>query len=310
MNLSKKLAVIVFGVFACAALAGCGLSGGSSGGKVLYANHDDGDAFCAQIKEGFAAKAQTEGVNVEFVDAKGDGNLQIDQLQKAIDDGVGAIVVLAVDGGSLMPTVKKAQDAGIPVVALNRDLNADGVYGAFSDDREAGRMQGEFMAQNLPPNAQIVYLQGDGAQSGAVKRWEGFKAACLDKRPDVKLLASLDAGWSNVEALKALTLWMQIFPQIDGVVAGNDEMALGAIQALKDAGRLKGCLISGVDATPSGIKAVQAGELSQTIKQDAKGQAEGAVTLVKGFLSDKPPTGGLTIPFTSITPDNVDQAAK
>ena len=166
------------------------------------------------------------------------------------------------------------------------------------------------MAQNLPRDAKIVYLMGESSQSGAVKRWEGFKGACLDKRPDVKLLASVDGGWSKAEGLKTLTLWMQMFPKIDGVIAGNDDMALGAIQALKAAGRLQGCLVSGVDATDAGLKAVQSGDMAQTIKQDAKGQGEGAVTLVQGFLKGNPPTEGLSIPFTSITRANIAQFAK
>ena len=169
-------------------------------------------------------------------------------------------------------------------------------------------MQGEYMAAHLPPNAKIVYLQGDETQSSAVGRWEGFKAACLDKRSDVQLLSFVDAGWSKAEALKTMMLWMNMFPEINGVVAGNDEMALGAIAALKGANRLSGCLVSAVDATPAGLAAVEAGEMAQTIKQDAKAQGEGALTLVEGFLKGNPPSGDLAIPFTSITADNLAQA--
>ena len=168
-------------------------------------------------------------------------------------------------------------------------------------------MQGEYMASHLPPNAKIVYLQGDGTQSSAVGRWEGFKAACLDKRPDIQLLSFVDAGWSKAEALKTMMLWMNMFPEINGVVAGNDEMALGAIAALKGANRLAGCLVSAVDATPAGLAAVEAGEMAQTVKQDAKAQGEAALTLAEGFLKGNPPSGDLAIPFTSITSDNIAQ---
>ena len=169
-------------------------------------------------------------------------------------------------------------------------------------------MQGEYMASHLPPNAKIVYLQGDETQSSAVGRWEGFKAACLDKRSDIRLLSFVDAGWSKAEALKTMMLWMNMFPEINGVVAGNDEMALGAIAALKGANRLNGCLVSAVDATPAGLAAVEAGEMAQTVKQDAKAQGEGALTLAEGFLKGNPPSGDLAIPFTSITADNLAQA--
>ena len=310
MEISKKFGVLCLILMICGVLSGCSLLGHGGSGKVIYANYNDDDTFCGQIKAAFTAKAQAEGLDVTYLDAKDDGNLQIDQINQAVSDNVSAIVLLAVDGTSIVPSVQKAKEKGIPVVILNRDLKDPTVFGAMSDDREAGRMQGEFMAQNLPRDARIVYLMGESSQSGAVKRWEGFKAACLDKRPDVKLLASVDGGWSKTEGLKALTLWMQMFPKIDGVIAGNDNMALGAIQALNAAGRLQGCLVSGVDATDAGLKAVQSGDMAQTIKQDAKGQGEGAVTLVQGFLKGNPPTEGLSIPFTSITRANIAQYAK
>ena len=291
---------------ACLSLTGCGLPGASSD-RVIYANYDDGDGFCAQIKDAFAAKAKADGIEVEFLDAQNDGNMPIDQLNEAISSGAGAIILLAADGSSIVKTIEKANDAGIPIITVNRSVAGGKVLRAYSDDVEAGRMQGEYMASHLPPNAKIVYLQGDGTQSSAVGRWEGFKAACLDKRPDIQLLSFVDAGWSKAEALKTMMLWMNMFPEINGVVAGNDEMALGAIAALKGANRLAGCLVSAVDATPAGLAAVEAGEMAQTVKQDAKAQGEAALTLAEGFLKGNPPSGDLAIPFTSITSDNIAQ---
>ena len=305
MNLKKWGLLLV--PAACLGLLGCGLTGVRSE-RIIYANYDDRDGFCAQIKDAFAAKAKADGIDVEFLDAKNDGNMQIDQLNEEIGKGAGAIILLAVDGSIIVKTIEKANDAGIPIITVNRSVAGGRVLRAYSDDVEAGRMQGAYMAANLPLNAKIVYLQGDATQGSAVGRWEGFKEACLDKRPDIQLLSFVDAGWSKAEALKTMTLWMKMFPEINGVVAGNDEMALGAIAALKGANRLSGCLISGVDATPAGLAAVKAGEMAQTVKQDAKAQGEGALTLAEGFLKGNPPSGDLAIPFTSITADNLAQA--
>ena len=185
MEISKKFGVFCLILMICGALSGCGLPGRGGSGKIIYANHSDDDTFCGQIKAAFNTKAQAEGLDVTYLDAKGDGNLQIDQINQAIADNVSAIVLLAVDGTSIVPSVAKAKDAGIPVVILNRDLKDPTVFGAMSDDREAGRMQGEFMAQNLPRDAKIVYLMGESSQSGAVKRWEGFKGAQLPDRKSV-----------------------------------------------------------------------------------------------------------------------------
>ncbi len=310
MKLKKTMAACVLALSAALMFGGCGDSSGGGGGKVVYLNYKDGDTFGDMIRDSFAAKAQSAGMNVEFLNAKGDGNLQIDQLNAVIADGASAIVLLPVDGTSIVPTVEKANAAGIPIVSPHRDLNGGKFVAAFSDDREAGRMQGEYMAKNLPPGAKVVYLMGESTQKGAIKRWEGFKEACLDKRPDVQLLSKVDAKWSKAQGMKSLTLWMKLFPQIDGVIAANDNMALGAIQALKDAGRLQGVLISGVDATEAGLKAVQAGEMVQTVKQDAKGKAEGAFSLLEASLKGTPPTEGVQVPFTSITKENITQFVK
>ena len=295
---------------ACLSLTGCGLPGASSD-RVIYANYDDGDGFCAQIKDAFAAKAKADGIEVEFLDAQNDGNMQIDQLNEAISSGAGAIILLAADGSSIVKTIEKANDAGIPIITVNRSVAGGKVLRAYSDDVEAGRMQGEYMASHLPPNAKIVYLQGDETQSSAVGRWEGFKAACLDKRPDIQLLSLVDAGWSKAEALKTMMLWMNMFPEINGVVAGNDEMALGAVQALKNNNLLDKVAVTGIDATPDALAALKAGELTCTIFQDAEGQGGTAIKSVHDAINGNPSSEKVMyIPFKLVTEENVDEFIK
>jgi inositol transport system substrate-binding protein len=163
------------------------------------------------------------------------------------------------------------------------------------------------MAKHLPQGAKIVYLMGESRLNAAIARWEGFKAACLDKRPDIQLLAKADANWSEAEGLKDMTLWLQVYPQIDAVVAGNDNIALGALKALKAAGRDQGVIVSGVDAMDYAVKAVAAGEMSQTVKQDADKTAEGIANLLKTALSGTIPTDEVKVPFTEITKENAAQ---
>ena len=134
----------------CLCIAGSGLTGSSSD-RVIYANYDDADGFCAQIKDAFANKAKADGIQVEFLDAKGDGNMQIDQLNEAISSGAGAIILLAADGSSIVKTIEKANDAGIPVITVNRSVAGGRVLRSYSDDKEAGRMQGESMAHRAVP---------------------------------------------------------------------------------------------------------------------------------------------------------------
>lgn len=308
--MQKKLfGATVAVALAALAITGCGGSVGGGSGKVIYANYKDGDGFTDTLRDEFKAQAGSTGWQVEYLDGKNDGNFQIDQLNEALEQKPSAIVLLPADSASIVPTVQKANEMGIPIVCVNRFPDGGEYFKSYSDDLEAGKMQGEFMASRLPQGARVVYLKGANGNMAAEGRWEGFKKYCLDKRSDVKLLAFADANWSTAEAMKDMSLWLDMFPQIDGVVCGNDSMAMGAIAALKGVGRLQGVLISGVDATGEAISAIQAGEMAQTVKQDATGQAKGVFSLVQQSMQGQKPDNVL-VPYTSITRENVSQFAK
>ena len=284
---------------------GCGGNGG--GDKIAYLCFDESDTFGGQIIGGeFKKGAQSKGLDVEYYDAKGDGNLQIDQMKEAIANGAKAIVLLAADGDSIIPTVEQANEKDIPVVTLNRDVNGGKILKAGSNDYEAAKLQAEYMLKNLPQGAKIVYLEGTNTQKGARERWEGFKKEFLDKRSDVELLDMQDGDYSKTEAMKIMSVWLSIYPKIDAVICGNDQMALGAVIALKAANRLAGCQVSGVDAVDDALKAVAAGEMVQTIKQDAVKQANGAVEIIEEINKGGNPSDKI-IPFVSITKENVAQ---
>ncbi len=286
--------------------AGCG-SQDTASGKVFFASHSEATDFVGNVYHDVQAKSSSRGVEVEFLNSNRDANLQVDQLNEVIPQKPAAIILLAVDKEVLVPAVEKANEAGIPVIATNRDLSGGKFAMVRSDERQAGTLQGNYMAKHLPPNAKVVYLMGESTQSSANQRWEGFKEACLDKRADIQLLAKMDANWSEAEALKYMTLWLQIFPQIDGVICGNDTMALGALKALKAAGRNKGVLISGVDAKKAAVEAVAAGEIAQTVKQDAAKTAESIDGLLQEVMKGQTPSGEVKVPFVEITKDTVAQ---
>lgn len=110
--------------------------------------------------------------------------------------------------------------------------------------------------------------------------------------------------------MKVTEDWVQSFKQFDAIIAANDQMALGALQALKTSNRLKGMMISGIDGTGDALKAIKDGEMAQSIFQNAKGQAEGAYTVIKTIMEGKPAPKELLIPFESIVAENVDKYMK
>lgn len=276
---------------------------------VGYTNLADTDVFTMSRKNAFieAAKA-SPNLQVKFADANGDISRQLDQIDNFIAQKVNAIIVVPVDYQGIVPGVEKANKAGIPVIALGIE-SAGGKYTFVgSKNLDAGRMQGEYMAKALPRNAQIVYLQGQPGLYHSKERLEGFTKA-LASRTDVKVLANLPANYDRAEGMKVTEDWIQRFPKFDAVIAANDQMALGALQALKVANR-KGVLISGIDGTKDALNAIKAGDMSQSIFQNAKGQAEGAYAAVKMAMDGKPLPNEMLIPFESIVKDNVDKYMK
>lgn len=295
-------------------LVACGLAaplGALAQGKftVGYANLADTDVFTMSRKTAFIEAVKADpAISVSFADANGDISKQLDQIDNFIAQKVSAIVVVPVDYQGIVPGVEKANKANIPVIALGIESAGGKTTFVGSKNLDAGRMQGEFMSQKLPQGAQILYLQGQPGLYHSKERLEGFTKA-LGGRADVKVLANLPANYDRAEGMKITEDWVQKFPKFDAIIAANDQMALGALQALKAAGR-KGVMISGIDGTADALAAIKVGDMSQSIFQNAKGQAQGAYEVVQMIKKGEAAPKEKLIPFESIVKDNVDKYAK
>ena len=144
----RRFLVTILSVLMLVTLTGCG---GGSGEGVAYLCFDRADAFGGTlIGEAFEKAAQSKGLNVTYYDAKGDANLQVDQMKEAVANGVKSIVLLAADGDILAPEVVNANEKGITVITVNRGVNGGEHFDVMSDDLEAGKLQGEYLSKTLP----------------------------------------------------------------------------------------------------------------------------------------------------------------
>ncbi|MGM9541010.1 sugar ABC transporter substrate-binding protein [Anaerovibrio sp.] len=277
-------------------------------GKISWAAHSALSGVPKELHDGIQARAAADGIQFDAQNAGDNANLQLDQVNQMVDEKPSVIVLLAMSGDSIIPAVEKANKAGVPVIATNRDVNGGIFTNVINDEKQAGQLQGAYMAAHLPQNAKVVYLSGEMSISAGRLRWEGFKEALLDKRPDVQLLAKSSTGdWTYANGVKNMTLWMQMFPQIDGVASGNDNMALGALQAMKAAGRYQpGMIFCGVDAGEDALASIEAGEMTLTVKQDAKGIADTIYELIKEIRKgNAPEPGEKLVPMIEVTKANV-----
>ena len=295
-------------------VAGCGGDNSDKvsnpDGAVAFAIHDKPDGIPAKLLND--VKAKSEGAGWQFVNeiAEGNANLQLDQVNKMVDDKAAAIVLIAQNSDSIVPAVKRANEAGIPVIATNRDINGGVFTNVINNERQAGEMQADYMAAHLPQNAKVVYIKGEMTISAAVDRYEGFKEALKAKRPDVEIIASNSTGdWSEAQGIRELSLWLGMYPQIDGVAAANDNMALGAIKAMKAAGRFNdSVIVCGVDSIDDALASIAAGELKMTVKQDADKIVETIMGLLQQIKQGQSPEkGDVLVPMIAITKDNLSQ---
>lgn len=270
------------------------------------------DTYLTYLRESMNEKAKSypESVQLQFEDARADVVKQLSQVESFIGQKVDAIVVNPVDTAATRRITKAAVKAGIPLVYVNRRPDdatlPEGVATVASDDLEAGRMQMQYLADKLGGKGDIVILLGDLANNSTTNRTKGVKEV-LAKYPDIKVDQEQTGIWLRDKAMTLTNDWITQGRKFDAVVSNNDEMAIGAAMALKQAGFANGTvLIAGVDGTPDGVRAVEKGELAVSVFQDAKGQAYGAVDTAMKMIKKEPVDQAVWVPFQMITLSNVN----
>ncbi|WP_296262447.1 MULTISPECIES: sugar ABC transporter substrate-binding protein [unclassified Pseudomonas] len=279
--------------------------------KIGVAMSQFDDTYLTYMREDMGKKAKDMGgVDLQFVDGRNDVNKQLDQVQELIGKKVDALIVNPVDTAATGRITKAATSAGIPLVYVNRrpdDPNLPaGVASVTSDDKEAGRMQMQYVADKLGGKGTIVILLGELSNNSTRDRTEGVKEV-LKKYPDMKIAEEQEGAWGRQKGMDITNNWLTQGRDFSAVLSNNDEMAIGAAMALKQAGKKQGdVLVAGIDGTPDGLAAVKKGDLTVSLFQDAKGQGEGSIdAAVKLAKKEALPQQAIVIPFKLITPENV-----
>ncbi|MBY3035004.1 MULTISPECIES: substrate-binding domain-containing protein [Rhizobium] len=281
--------------------------------QTIGVSMSDLDKFRTALLNGVVSHGQTiSGLKLVTESAKGDNELQKQQVQKLIADKVDAII-LAVSDGDLGPQMTKmAADAGIPLVYINNvpsnllDLPDNQVVVA-SNEKESGTLETKQVCALLKGKGRVVVLMGEPFHAAARARTQDISDVIAT--PDCKGLQIVErqaAYWSSDYADQQMQEWLSAGVKFDAVIANNDEMALGAIRAMKKAGMpMKDVVVAGVDATDDALAAMVAGDLDVTILQSAVGQGAAAVdAAVKLIRKEKVPREN-NVPFELVTPENI-----
>jgi inositol transport system substrate-binding protein len=264
------------------------------------------DQFLQKVADGMTARAKEDGVELNIVAAQEKTDVQLGQVENFISDKVDGIIVVPVDTDAAGPLTEAANAAKIPLAYVNRrpsDLPSNVPY-VGSDSLVSGNLEMEALAKLANGKGNVAILQGDPANEAAVLRTKGCNEV-VAKNPGMKVVKTQAGNWQRDKGLSIMENWLQSGEQIDVVCANNDEMALGAIEALKAANKLDKTIVGGVDATSDALAAMKAGDLKVTVFQDAKGQGAGGVDAVVQIHNGETVPGYVDVPYQLVTPANL-----
>ncbi|MET0897349.1 MAG: substrate-binding domain-containing protein [Mycobacterium sp.] len=312
MRLGTKLFAITSAVALGFGMTACGAgddsaSNSESGGTRIGVSVYDMSSFITAGKEGMDQYAKDNNIELVWNSANLDVATQASQVDSFINQGVDAIIVVPVQADSLAPQVASAKEKGIPLVPVNAALDSTDIAGNVQpDDVAAGEQEMQMMADALGGRGNIVVLQGPLGQSGELQRTEGINNV-LGKYPDIKVLAMDTANWKRDEAVNKVKNWISGFgDQINGVVAENDDMGLGALQALKESGRT--VPIVGIDGIEDGLNAVKSGEFIGTSLQNGTVELSAGLAVANALAKGEDVNKEPVYIMPAITQENVDVA--
>jgi erythritol transport system substrate-binding protein len=278
------VAMLVFAVSACggddqeSGTTPAASDGGEAGGLIAIITPPVENPFFKAEADAAAAKAEELGYETSVASHDDDPNRQSELIDAAISRKAKAIILDNAGADATIGPVRKAKEAGIPVFLIDREINATGIAAAqiVSNNSQGAQLGAQEFVKALGGKGKYVELVGKESDTNAGVRSRGYQDV-LSQYPDLEQVARQSANWDQQEAFTKMETIIQRNRDIDGVIAGNDTMALGAVAALKSAGLLDKVTVVGFDGSPDVIAAIKKGEAHATVLQPAALISEMAV---------------------------------
>ena len=312
-KLRKTLAVVASATLLCTSLTACNrdsggnnAAGDSANKSITFALSTQANSFMVKMREGAQKKADELGLTTNFQDASDDSATQANQLANAAATGAGAVMVNPTDSDAMAPAVKQLTDAKIPVVAVDRAVNNAEVSSYIASDNVGGGKQAaKALSEAIHGEGEILVLQGKTGSSASRERGKGFDEGLKDN-PNIKVVAKQTAEFERAKGLDVTTNLLQAHPNVKAIFAENDEMALGAIEALgSKAG--KDVKVIGFDGAEDALKAIKDGRMYASIAQQPVKMAEQAVIEASKLLKGETATKKMQVEVVAATKENVDK---
>lgn len=316
----KKLMMSVFTIFLAFSLAACGSQNdtvsndksnsdsGSDEIKIGYSINTLNNPFFVEVKNAAEAAAKEAGINISVVNANNDLATQMNGIEDLIQQKVDVIIIDPVDSKGTVPAVIAANEAGIPVITTGRKIEGGEIKTHLGyDEISNGITAGEFLAKQIKEKGKVIELQGTTGTDVARDRSKGFQEA-MDKHSGIEIVASQSADFDRAKALTVVENILQANPDVVGLYAANDEMALGALQAIKAAN--KDIVIVSNDGTEDALKAVQSKEIAGTMAISPSDYGKKAIEIASAVAKGESQPEFIELPANFVSLDNVSEVLK
>ncbi|MGD7002920.1 D-ribose ABC transporter substrate-binding protein [Corynebacterium halotolerans] len=285
-------------------LTACNRDSAGAAGDVTLALSTQTNPFFVQLREGAQEKADELGVNLNVQDASDDPSTQSNQLNNAATTGASVVIVNPTDSDAVVPAVEALNNADIPVIAVDRSSNGGDIASFVASDNVAGgRQAADALAEAIGVEGDILVLQGVSGSSSSRDRGQGF-AEGIAEYPGINVVAQQTANFDRGEGLDVATNLLQAHPDVKAIFAENDEMALGAIEALGNRADSEVTVV-GFDGTDEGLAAVEDGTMTATIAQQPAELGARAVEEAAKLLEDQEAETEVPVEVITVTNENV-----
>lgn len=277
---------------------------GGAEGSITLALSTQTNPFFVQLRDGAQDKADELGVTLNVQDASDDASTQVNQINNASTTGADVIIINPTDSDAIIPAVETLNQADIPVVAVDRSANGGEIASFIASDNKAGGAQAaDALAEAIGGEGKVLVLQGIAGSSASRDRGAGFEEA-LAGYEGIEIVAKQTANFDRAQGLNVATNLLQAHPDVKAIFAENDEMALGAIEALGDRAGTE-VVVVGFDGTSDGLSAVSDGRMLATIAQQPEELGARAVEEATKLLRGEDAEAEVPVEVVTVTAENV-----
>jgi inositol transport system substrate-binding protein len=313
MGRISALRAIVLGVL-LAGISACGKeSSGGGSGRIAVSFHNMAEPFFVVMRRELMEEAEAQKITVVVLDGQANSAKQAADIEAALVQGVDGLILAPTDVNALAPAADSVIKQGLPIITVDRRVEGTSkpVPHVGADNVAGGRLMAEWVVKTYPQGARIVLLTGQPGSSSAIDRTQGVKDGFGAAGATYQIVSEQSANWSRDQGL---TVTQNILTSLgaarpDVIVAENDDMAFGAIEALRTSG-LSGVAVLGFDATPEALKMIKEGQMAVTIEQSPSRQIRSALQQVLGAARDGAAMSPVSITPVLITNANLSEAER